>query len=103
VRTELTLRLKRDTDTDGPAREIVDELIRLGGWMTHWESEPLCPFGCATFVFVDKTDGNRFLRAALRVPGVYRELHGREQQPDLTPSIMLDASDAPRSVANRSA
>ena len=81
MRTELTLHLERDAATNAPAREIADQLITLGGWMTGWESEPDCPLVCVTFVFADEKDCARFLRAALRVPGVYRELHEAEPLP----------------------
>jgi len=50
-------------------------------WMTRWEADPSCLLGSATFVFADERDCNRFTRAALHVPGVYRELHEQEPLP----------------------
>lgn len=79
MRTELTLYLKPDPERNAPAPEIAHQLIALGGWMTRWETNPSYLLGCATFVFADERDCERFLRAALYVPGVYRELH--ELQP----------------------
>jgi hypothetical protein len=95
VRTELTLHLKRDAETDTPALEVAEVLITLGGWMTSWVPEPDRLFGRATFVFADKVDCDRFLRAALGVRGVFRDLQGTEP-PLLTKPIRFETSDALR-------
>ena len=91
MRTELTLYLKSDPERNAPAREIADQLIALGGWMTSWEANPSCLLGCATFAFADERDCNRFLRAALKVPGVYRERHELQPLPSeaLSPTARL--------------
>ena len=93
MRTEITLYLKPDPERNAPAREIADQLMALGGWMTGWEANPSCLLGCATFAFADERDCNRFLKAALRVPGVYRERHELQPLPR-TSSSTLEASDA---------
>jgi hypothetical protein len=98
MRTELTLYLKPDPESNAPAREIADQLIALGGWMTGWEADTSCSLGCATFVFADETDCNRFLRAALRVPGVYRERDELQPLPR-TSSSAFEVSEALSRIA----
>jgi hypothetical protein len=69
MRIELTLQLRRSAHLDVPADETVDELLRLGGWPVG-EPEDDDDATRLTFVFADRENHDRFLKAALRVPGV---------------------------------
>jgi hypothetical protein len=63
---DLTLNIERGAN----AQAIVQELIRLGGWITDWQAESPDNHARLTFRFADQTTHDQFLRAALRVNGV---------------------------------
>ena len=71
---ELTLQLERGSNS----RAVVQELIRLGGWITDSQAESQDQCARLTFRFADRTSRDRFLRAALRVPGVARDAGGTD-------------------------
>lgn len=71
MRIELTLQVRHAARVDPTADETLDQLLRLGGWPAG-EPESDDDTTRLTFVFADQVNRDRFLKAALRVPGVSR-------------------------------